>query len=96
MERVELDVKMSPLRAELETATRREAEGQRDAASASLVQAWLSSIQAEFVTERPQVSEPNSELSAATSQLRDWDEQYDWQYRHMTSQPKTKTRRPDD
>ena len=80
-ERNELDAKMKSLRIELDTATRREADGQRDAASASLVQARLSSAQAEFVTERTKVSELNSELSAAKLQLRDWDEQYDWQYR---------------
>ncbi len=80
-ERTELDAKMKSLRIELDTATRREADGQRDAASASLVQARLSSVQAEFVTERTKVSELNSELSSAESQLRDWDKQYDWQYR---------------
>jgi hypothetical protein len=37
MERVDLDGKLLSLRLELETATRREADGQRDAASASLL-----------------------------------------------------------
>ena len=52
VERNELDAKMESLRTELDIANRREADGQRDAASASLVQARLSSVQAEFVTER--------------------------------------------
>ncbi len=78
-ERTELDAKMKSLRIELDTATRREADGQRDAASAFLVQARLSSVQAEFGTERTKVSELNGELNAAKLQLRDWEEQNDWQ-----------------
>ena len=39
------------------------------------------SAQADFVTERTKVSELNNELNAINLQPRDWDEQYDWQYR---------------
>ena len=79
-ERTELDERMKSLKIELGVVTRLEADGRRDAASfidlhASLVQAKLSSVQAEFVTERTKVSELNSELTAAKSQLREWDEQ---------------------
>ena len=85
-ERTELDERMKSPKIELGVVTRLEADGRRDAASfidqhASLVQAKLSSVQAEFVTERTKVYELNSELTAAKSQLRDWDEQYDFQIR---------------
>ena len=70
------------MKLELDAATtRREADGQRDAASASFVQAKLYSVQAEFVTEQTKVSELKSEYAAAKAQLREWDEQYDWQIR---------------
>ena len=79
-ERTELDERMKSRKIELGVVTRLEADGRRDAASfidqhASLVQAKLSSVQAEFVTERTKVYELNSELTAAKSQLRERDEQ---------------------
>ena len=39
------------------------------------------SVQAVFVTERTKVSELNSELFAAKSQLREWEDQYEFQIR---------------
>ncbi len=51
LERNELDAKVKSLKNELDIATaRREADGQRDLASASLAQARLFSVQAEVVT----------------------------------------------
>ena len=66
LQQKELDKKVISLKSEVDAAAaRREADSQRGATSASLVQARLLSVQTEFVTERAKVYELSSELRAA-------------------------------
>ena len=103
-ERIELDERVKALRIELGVVTKLEADGRRDAASfidlqASLVQAKLSSVQVEFVTERTKVSELNSELTAASNfanGMSSATSSFGRELEITTSCPRRKIRPPDD
>ena len=80
LQKTELDKKVILLQSEVDAAAaRREAESQREATSASLVQAKLLSVQNEFVTERAKVYELSGELRAVHSELKEWNDQYQFQ-----------------
>ena len=79
VENLELDARVRSLKSEL-LSVNGDADCHNDASTLSQVRATLFNVQSQLEAEQIKALRLASELAEATSQLRDWETQYDWQY----------------